>query len=538
MGTNDGFYYVAKADDTLVIIAGRYKISRWEDIYNHSNNSGLRSTRPDPKKIESGDKIWIPVVVPNRVAIPSGQKAVLRNAPEDRSVFYWTERALRQAGAVSGIPANYAERVFYLPELDSSIKIAEGPAPADWEGYHAGKHGVWERFSNLKGENVNMGKLYFNEKFRWVRSEYKNAKTGELIQFTDTQFNDLVNTAYQKAPAQTTDLSHIFDSKKFTSDVAQIYKQHIAASDSTMWQGRYLYRDGSMGELQTNVDFKAHGQNWRIALDAGTGKILNFFKIDYKYPPMKFTEIVIKWKGQVTDPVVHLAPNSTIRAEVSSSWKGLIGQGIKAGSVSGGLISGFLGSISGFKQEGIPGALKGLSVGLIVGGGVGGAVGGATALGQRIYPWIGKIVKIAGFVLSVASILLESIELSLDAPEWAKHEKDKDGNLWSFRNYKKEGTLFPQYTPGGIRIKCTDGTEFEFGEEFPWQSSFQETPINVFAKNEVGVLRWAKTKTPNGSFMWWWQSPNSGQEHIVTFRDQQTQDASLRRYEFEALFRA
>ena len=97
-----------------------------------------------------------------------GHVTVTAGAPKKRrDTFQWYELKLEAAGAVgAGVSATHAERVFFLPDMDATIPIAEGPSPADWKGYHTGKHGVYERFSNLKGESVTLGQLFFNEKYR------------------------------------------------------------------------------------------------------------------------------------------------------------------------------------------------------------------------------------------------------------------------------------------------------------------------------------------------------------------------------------
>jgi hypothetical protein len=53
-------YYTVRAGDSLSKIAKRYGLASWQDIYEHEKNAGFRKKRPDPDKIEPGDKIWVP----------------------------------------------------------------------------------------------------------------------------------------------------------------------------------------------------------------------------------------------------------------------------------------------------------------------------------------------------------------------------------------------------------------------------------------------------------------------------------------------
>jgi hypothetical protein len=424
------------------------------------------------------------------------------------------------------------------------VPIAEGPTPGtSWKGYHAGKHGVYETFNNLRSNGVNMGELFFGERYRYVRSEWKDAG-GRLKFMTEAEFQTTLKAAFDKFPGGKArpviidDLSGVFDSEKFTADIHKLYRKYGTSPRTTIWQGRYVAKDFKTGakticDLQTNVDFEAYGRRWRLALDAKTGRALNFFEILEVKPgemaKMEFTEVVVRWKGKITNNV-QAYTRGTVTVRISATWKGLMLQGAKAGAITGGLTAGFLGAISGFKKEGIPGALKGFAIGAIMGAGFGGAIGGAASLASRIWPWVGKVAKIGGFILTVVAIMLDSAETALDPPEFHPSKKDKDGNLWFVRNVKKEGVLFPEYTPRGIKIVCTDKTVIEMGDEMGWQSAYpsRPTPINVIVPRKK--VNWQMVRTPEGSSMWWWRDTTSGQEHILTFRDDQAMSNALKRY--------
>jgi len=474
-----------------------------------------------------------------------GKTKKITARPLKRSALDWYELKLDAAGAAgTGASALHAERVFFLPDMDATIRIAEGPAPADWTGYHAGKHGVYERFTNLKGESVTMGELFFKEKYRWVRSEYLKSPN-ELKLMSESQFKSLLDQAYKDAPRQTQDLSGIFDSEKFTGDVKSLFNKYRFDTKATVWQGRYVYRDWQTGvikgygELQTNVDFEFEGSRYRIAVDAKTGQALNFFRIDPnpKFGPMKFSEIVLRWKGKITDVTVHKVEGSTVTIEVSATWPRLFMQGVKSGAAAGAIISAFFGAIDGFKKEGLVGALKGLAIGAMLGGAVGGAIGGVVTLAARIWPWVGRVAKIGGFVVTVVVILFEPSETGLDPQEFGPGRKDDDGNRWYYRNIHKEGSIWsPEYIPRGLLIACPDGTVLQFGEdESGNESSYDLTPITAYAGSKK--VKWHSIRTPDGSTMWWWQDQATKEEFAVSYQSDNVMKTELARVRDEAAYR-
>jgi len=460
--------------------------------------------------------------------------------PATGTIFEWMDRrGIIESAAGGGISASiYAERPFFLPTLDSDQLVAEGPPPRDWEGYHAGKHGVYERFGNLKGESVNMGELFFGEKFRWIRPEYLT-DVNHLKYITEFEAYQALELAYGEGIARPLSMRGIFDSAKFTQDISDLFQKYAPNAKSTVWQGRYVYRNGNLGDLQINTDFEAFGHNWRLAVDAQTGKMLNFFKIDLSKPPMKFTEIVVKWWGKITDVTIHKSPDGTLAIEIAAKWPGLLKQGITGGAMSGGIAGIFLGAISGFRQGGIPGALKGMAIGGLVGAATGAVFGGVAALLTRLLPWVGKVVKVAGFVLTVAAILLDASPTALDGPEW-DHDLariDDDGNSWSFRNVHNAGTTaFPDYTPRGVRVITREKAVFEFGEESPSDSSYERTPITVFAN--FRQIKWHMSRTPEGSSLWWWMDAQTGAEFLVTYQDDDAMKFAIDQFAKEQGYRA
>jgi hypothetical protein len=463
------------------------------------------------------------IVYVDRIDNPSNVKK--------ETVLYWYGLMLQQAGFSSGSAARLAERVYFLPDVDAKIPIKEGPTPADWDGYHAGKHGLYDRFNNLKGQGVKMSELFYNDKYRWINQMYKD-QNGKLALFTEDEINALLNRAYEDAPKKTQNLSGLFDSEKFTKDVSHIYKQYATNPKTTVWEGRFINKYGKIDNLQINVDFMAKGNKCRIAIDAKTSRILNFFTIDETKPigqRMKYVEIVGKWKGKMTDLSVHEHPSCTAVYMESATWRGLFLQGVKSGALVGAIISAFFGMISGFKQEGLVGAIKGLSMGIIVGGAIGGLTGGIIAIAYRLSPILGKIVAGVFYVLGIVAIVLTPSEIGLDPQEWKEEKKDKDGNKWKFRHFHND-------EPCGIRIECTDGTIVEMGEERVNESSYGQTVLNTFAESSM-MVKWISIFTPEGSRMWWWQVLDSQVEHVVIYRDKKSEDNALKRINEERSYR-
>jgi hypothetical protein len=479
------------------------------------------------------------VPVPRPVHGLVNGKAGVANGPP-RTAFDWYELKLAAAGATAGAAATNPERIFFSPTLDATTPIKEGRPPLDWSGYHTGKHGVWERWINLKGEEVSMGDAFFGEKFRWVQSQYLKSPN-ELLTLTDAEFMAKLKRVYKKGKVD--DLSVIFDSDKFTQDAKTLFDQNKLKPSSTVWQGRYLTKDPQTGALvadvlQTNVDFQFNGSKFRIAVDAKTGRALNFFRIlEGKANPMKFTEVVLKWKGSATDVTPHTLPGSTITVGISATWTRLFLQGVKAGSITGAVVTGFFGAIDGFKKEGMVGALKGLAIGGGVGAVVGAATGGFFALIARVAPVVGKVLGVLGFVTTVLSILLDATETGLDPQEFGNGVKDGDGNLWAYRHIVKTGSAFsPERVPHGARIICTDGTILEFGDdEFGAESNYGATPITTYAfKTRV---RWHMARTPEGSTMWWWQDLATLDEFSIAYDSDETMRAALALHQDESSFR-
>jgi hypothetical protein len=472
--------------------------------------------------------------------IAPGHKNQLEIGPRRRNVFRWYELKLVAAGAAGGgASAMNAERVFFLPEMDAKFPIKEGPPPLDWTGYHAGKHGVYERFKNLEGESVNLGEFFFGEKYRWVQSQYLN-NPNELKTFTAEEFSKLLDRAYEDSQKQTENLSGIFDSDKYVQDIQTLFDKYKADPRSTVWQGKLMLKGGAIDDLQTNVDFEFKGFKYRIAVNAKTGRMLNFFRIMEKpqYGFMKFQEMVLKWKGRVTDVSVHCPEGSTVSIEISSNWTGLFKQGVKAGALTGGLVSAFFGAIDGFKKEGLVGAFKGLAIGGALGLAIGGGVGGIVAVLARIWPIVGKVAKIGGFVFTVIAILLDATETGLDPQEWAQWVKDKDGNQWGYRHIQKTGSIWsPEYVPHGICVRCTDGTIIEFGDDESGGEASYETRTPIFTYASDKRIRWHVIRTPEGSLMWWWQDLATQEEFAVAYDSEQTMRASLARKQEETAYR-
>src|SRR5262245_14105552 len=46
--------------ECLSTIAAHYRISRWQELYNHASNADLRKLRPNPNILFPGDEVIIP----------------------------------------------------------------------------------------------------------------------------------------------------------------------------------------------------------------------------------------------------------------------------------------------------------------------------------------------------------------------------------------------------------------------------------------------------------------------------------------------
>ena len=360
--------------------------------------------------------------------------------PPENTVLHWYELWLKHQDATVGGAAMNAERVFFLPEFDSTIPIREGFTSAtDWVGYHAGKHGIFERFQNAKGEMVNMSQLFFGEEYRWIRPEYR-ISSHKLKPLTEALCNELAGKFSQNPKAEIRNLQGLIDSAKFTEDLGTIMQQYLHDPKSTVWQGRYAKGEGAT--LQTNIDFEAHGYRWRLALDPATNRAINFFRIRPELSPQRYFEIVVRWLGKATDAEVHAVPGSTFQVEISATWSGILRQGMQAGATTGAMVSSFLGGIDGFRQGGIPGALRGLAVGALSGAVLGAGLGALQTLIIRILPWLETALNVVGLIATFAAVLLDSQSTGHDPQEFAERYTDDAGNHWALRNIRREGTAF------------------------------------------------------------------------------------------------
>jgi len=66
--------HTAKPGDDIPSLAARYKLRRWQQIWNHSDNAELKSRRADPSMLNPGDRVVIPDPEKKQVGKPSGDK--------------------------------------------------------------------------------------------------------------------------------------------------------------------------------------------------------------------------------------------------------------------------------------------------------------------------------------------------------------------------------------------------------------------------------------------------------------------------------
>jgi hypothetical protein len=245
---------------------------------------------------------------------------------------------------------------------------------------------------------------------------------------------------------------------------------------------------------------------------------------------MQFKETLVRWKGHTTEVKNHA--EGPLAFGDLATWKYLVSQGVKTGALTAVAIGAFIGMIKGFEKEGIPGALKGIAAGGIAGLAVGGALGGLTAIAGRFSPAFGKMISTAGLAVTFLFILLDPSPIGPNPQDFVRSETDPGANVWRFRNFVKTDLLFPENNPKGIRIECADRTVVELGEEAPYQSSYQSTPVTVFAKG-CKEVRWINITMVEGSRMWWWQDTQTLEAHLLTFQDQEAEQYAIRNFAVE-----
>lgn len=66
--------HTVQQGENLSAIARKYKIPRWQDIYDDADNEDLRSLRPDPNLLYPGDVVVIPDIEPQHAMVATDQK--------------------------------------------------------------------------------------------------------------------------------------------------------------------------------------------------------------------------------------------------------------------------------------------------------------------------------------------------------------------------------------------------------------------------------------------------------------------------------
>ncbi len=83
--SNGGFEYTVVRNDTLWIIARRYRVTGgWRTIWDHANNETLRNTRGNPDRLQVGDRVYIPGARGNTAPAASGAAPVFTIPPPYR----------------------------------------------------------------------------------------------------------------------------------------------------------------------------------------------------------------------------------------------------------------------------------------------------------------------------------------------------------------------------------------------------------------------------------------------------------------------
>jgi hypothetical protein len=137
------FPYVVKTGDNLSLIASRFGLQSWRDIYEHPDNAAFRSKRPNPNVILVGDTVFIPsksspAPAPGPQPTPPGplpQPPQPSGSLEDRLKSYLAREAQRNiVDVVLSHPAQIvvfgeihftadALKAFFLAELARQIRL-------------------------------------------------------------------------------------------------------------------------------------------------------------------------------------------------------------------------------------------------------------------------------------------------------------------------------------------------------------------------------------------------------------------------------
>lgn len=114
--------YIVQQGDNLTLIARRFGIKSWRDLYNHPKNVEFRRKRPNPNIIMQGDSLFVPgnnsggqvidlgetVISGNNPIIDLGETKIHGVVPDNKNVNQLTEEEKKQIldEALKGVPSD------------------------------------------------------------------------------------------------------------------------------------------------------------------------------------------------------------------------------------------------------------------------------------------------------------------------------------------------------------------------------------------------------------------------------------------------
>jgi hypothetical protein len=111
-------FHTVSQGESVAIIAKKYGFPSWDILYNHSDNSGFKTLRPNPDIIFPGDKIFIPELQKSRFNVKANQRHVFRSQAKKDDVVI-------KIGAIGG--TIWSDRKV---ELDINGSIVESKTDA------------------------------------------------------------------------------------------------------------------------------------------------------------------------------------------------------------------------------------------------------------------------------------------------------------------------------------------------------------------------------------------------------------------------
>ncbi|MEO2013513.1 MAG: LysM peptidoglycan-binding domain-containing protein [Fuerstiella sp.] len=114
--------HTVKPGETLSLIARKHGWKNWQELYNHPDNAPFRKKRPDPNRIEPGDKITIPGGSTNKRGRQAGAPVA---TPIENAQYEWVLCAVDgtlSEGYQSATNTSYVKKFFHDFKTSKSLK--------------------------------------------------------------------------------------------------------------------------------------------------------------------------------------------------------------------------------------------------------------------------------------------------------------------------------------------------------------------------------------------------------------------------------